>query len=168
MSFIGHDSVGEEMVLSLCRRLRTSERFARFVAGLTRHHLVLGFLVHERPLQRRTVYHYLRVTSPVEVEVTLLSCADRLATRGKNAERAITAHLDLARELMAEALHWRATGPPRVPIRGDELARELGIEPGPELGALLAELSEAAFAGEADTREQALEVARRLRENRAQ
>jgi hypothetical protein len=114
------------------------------------------------------VYHYLRVTSPVEVEVTLLSCADRLATRGKNADRAIAAHLDLARELMAEALDWRASGPPSAPIRGDELARELGIEPGPELGALLADLAEAAYAGEAGTREQAVEVARRLRENRAQ
>ena len=44
--------VGEQMVHDLCRRLRTSERFARFVAALTRHHLVLGFLVHERPLDR--------------------------------------------------------------------------------------------------------------------
>jgi poly(A) polymerase len=168
ITFIGHDSVGEEMVLGLCRRLRTSDRFARFVAGLTRHHLVLGFLVHERPLAPRTVYRYLRTTSPVEVEVTLLSCADRLATRGKNAEPAIEAHLDLARELMAAALDWRASGPPSVPIRGDELARELGIEAGPELGALLSELAEAAYAGEAGDREEALEVARRLRHNRGE
>jgi hypothetical protein len=66
---------------------------------------------------------------------------------------------------MPEALDWRASGPPTAPIRGDELARELGIEPGPELGALLAKLSEAAFAGEVGTREQAVELARRLREN---
>jgi len=165
VTFIGHDAVGEEMIRSLCRRLRTSERLSRLLEGVTRHHLVLGFLVHERPLDRRTVYRYLKHTTPVEVEVTLLSCADRLATRGKNAEPAIAAHLELARELMAEALEWRAAGPPRPPVRGDELAGELGIEPGPELGRLLAELEEAAFAGEAGTREQALEVARRLRHN---
>ena len=35
----------------------------------------------------RQVYRYLKRTSPVEVEVTLLSCADRLATRGRKAER---------------------------------------------------------------------------------
>jgi poly(A) polymerase len=168
VTFIGHDSLGQEMVLALCKRLRTSERLAGFVAGLTKHHLVLGFLVRERPLPPRTVYHYLRHTSPVEVEVTLLSCADRLATRGKNAEAAIAAHLELARELMAAALDWRASGPPRPPIRGDELARELGIEPGPELGVLLGELSEAVFAGEATTREEAVAVARRLRDNREQ
>jgi poly(A) polymerase len=165
VTFIGHDAVGEEMVRALCRRLRTSERLSRLLEGVTRHHLVLGFLVHERPLDRRTVYRYLKHTSPVEVEVTLLSCADRLATRGKNADKAIAAHLDLARELMAEALAWRASGPPRPPLRGDELAAELGIEPGPELGRLLAELEEAAFAGEAGTRDQALQVARRLRHN---
>jgi putative nucleotidyltransferase with HDIG domain len=166
VTFIGHDSLGEEMVRTVCRRLRTSDRLSRFLEGLTRHHLVLGFLVHRRPLSRRTVYRYLKATSPVEVEVTLLSCADRLATRGKNADTAITSHLDLARELMAEALEWRASGPPRPPLRGDELAAELGIEPGPELGRLLADLQEAAFAGEARSREEALAVARRLRDNR--
>jgi len=167
VTFMGHDAVGEEMVRSLCRRLRTSERVSRFLEGLTRHHLVLGFLVHQRPLSRELVYRYLKHTSPVEVEVTLLSCADRLATRGKHADRAIAAHLELARELMREALDWRAAGPPSVPVRGDELAAELGIEPGPELGPLLAELEQAAFTGEARTREDAVELARRIRQNPA-
>jgi poly(A) polymerase len=163
ITFMGHDRLGGRMVRSVCRRLRTSERLARFLEGLTRHHLVLGFLVRERPLDRREVYRYLARTSPVEVEVTLLSCADRLATRGRRAEEATRAHLELAAELMHAALDWREHGPPPVPIRGDELARELGIEPGPELGRLLAELAEAAYAGEAMTRDEAVAVARRLR-----
>ena len=162
VTFIGHDRLGERMVRSVCRRLRTSDRLARFLEGLTRHHLVLGFLVHERPLDRRQVYRYLARTSPVEVEVTLLSCADRLATQGRRAEEATEAHLDLARELMRAALDWREHGPPSVPIRGDELARELGIEPGPDLGRLLAALTEAAYAGEVTTRDEAVDMARRL------
>jgi poly(A) polymerase len=163
ITFMGHDRVGQQMVHDLCRRLRTSERFARFLGALTRHHLVLGFLVHERPLDRAGVYRYLRRTAPVEVEVTLLSCADRLATRGRKADAATTAHLDLARELMSAALEWREQGPPRVPVRGDELARELGIERGPELGRLLGELEQAAYVGDASTPEQAIALARRLR-----
>jgi putative nucleotidyltransferase with HDIG domain len=163
VTFIGHDRVGETMIHALCRRLRTSERLARFLGAVTRHHLVLGFLVHERPLDRRQVYRYLMHTSPVEVEVTLLSCADRLATRGRKAEQATHAHLELGRELMEAALEWRAQGPPRVPLRGDELARELGIDPGPELGRLLAELAEAVYAGEAGHRDAVIAIARRLR-----
>jgi poly(A) polymerase len=162
ITFIGHDRLGERMIRSLCRRLRTSDRLARFLEGLTRHHLVLGFLVHERPLDRRQIYRYLARTTPVEVEVTLLSCADRIATRGRRADEATVAHLDLARELMHAALDWREHGPPKLPIRGDELAREIGIEPGPELGRLLAELTEAAYAGEVTTREDAVAAGRRL------
>jgi poly(A) polymerase len=165
VTFMGHDRLGQEMVRAICRRLRTSERLCRFLEAVTRHHLVLGFLVHERPLDRRAVYRYLERTSPVEVEVTLLSVADRLATRGKNAERAIDAHLELAEELMPAALDWRRRGPPPVPVRGDELAEELGIDPGPELGRLLRDLAEAAYAGEASDREQAMDLARTLRHN---
>jgi putative nucleotidyltransferase with HDIG domain len=165
VTFMGHDRLGQEMVRSICRRLRTSERLCRFLEGVTRHHLLLGFMVRERPLDRRAVYRYLERTSPVEVEVTLFSVADRLATRGQNAERAIDSHLELAEELMPAALEWRRTGPPQVPVRGDELAAELGIEPGPELGRLLDQLAEATYAGEATDREQAIDLARTLRNN---
>ena len=165
ITFMGHDRVGEAMVGDVCRRLRTSARLSRFLAALARHHLRLGFLVHERPLDRRAVYRYLTATAPVEVEVTLFSCADRLATRGRNAEAATEAHLDLARELMRAALDWRETGPPKPPLRGHELAEELGMRPGPELGRLLALLEEAVYAGEAADRAQAVELAQRLRDN---
>jgi poly(A) polymerase len=164
VTFMGHHALGEEMVGAICRRLRTSQRLRSFLGALTRNHLVLGFLVHERPLSRAAVYHYMRACSPVELEVTVLSCADRLATRGDRAEEAIALHLELARDLAAEALAWRER-PPRPPVRGDELARELELEPGPEIGALLRRLEEAAFAGEATTRDEALSLARRLRDN---
>ncbi len=163
VTFIGHDRVGEEVISVICRRLRTSERLREFLGAIARHHLVLGFLVHERPIDRGAVYRYLRTCSPVEVEVTVLSCADRLATRGKNAERAIELHVELARELMAAALEWRATGPPKPAVRGDALARALGMEPGPELGVLLSKLAEARYTGEASTADEAVELARRLR-----
>jgi poly(A) polymerase len=82
-----------------------------------------------------------------------------LATRGDNSERAISGHLELARELFAEALAWSAD-PPRPPIRGDELGSALGIRPGPLLGELLHELEEAAYAGEVSSREEAIGYAR--------
>ncbi len=165
VTFIGHDFAGEEMVAQIFRRLRTSERLRTFVGALARHHLVLGFLVRERPLSAAAVYSYLKRCAPVEVEVTVLSCADRLATRGESFEVAIAAHLELASELMGPALKWRAEGPPKPPVRGDELAAALAMEPGPELGHLLGRLEQAAYTGEAATRDDALALARRLRED---
>ena len=101
--------------------------------------------MHERPLTRSAVYRYLARTAPVEIEVSILTCADRLATRGSNAERAIELHLELARELLWAALEWRAEGPPKPPLKGNRLARELDIAPGPELGELMRALAEAAL-----------------------
>jgi putative nucleotidyltransferase with HDIG domain len=163
VTFIGHDVRGAELARAVLERLRASERMRAHVAALVRHHLRLGFLVHEpQPLSRRTVFTYLRACSPVEVDVTLLSIADRLATRGDRSEEAIAVHLQLARALLPDALAWRASGPPRSLLRGDELARELGISSGPRLGALLESLLEASYAGEIATREEALAYARGL------
>jgi poly(A) polymerase len=161
VTFMGHDRIGAELARTVLSRLRASERLRAHVAALVRHHLRLGFLVHEpQPLSRRTVYAYLRTCQPVEVDVTLLSLADRLATRGKSSQRAIQAHLTLARGLLADALRWHAGGPPQPLLRGDELAREIGIPVGPQVGELLELLSAARYTGEIHTREQALAYAR--------
>jgi poly(A) polymerase len=159
VTFIGHDAEGAALARRVLRRLRASQRTIEYVAALTLHHLRLGFLVHERPLERRSVWRYLRATRPYSAEVTIFTIADRLATRGRNADEAIAAHLELAREMLA---HARAELPREPLVRGDELARELGIAPGPALGELLAQLEEDRFAGAIATREDALQRAREL------
>jgi poly(A) polymerase len=161
VTFIGHDALGADLARDVLGRLRTSVRLCEHVAALVRHHLRLGFLVHEpQPLARDTVFAYLRACEPVEVDVTLLSVCDRLATRGAKAGQAIEAHVALARRMLADALSWREHGPPSPLLRGDELARELGIALGPRVGELLEELTRAQYTGEVSTREQAVAFAR--------
>jgi putative nucleotidyltransferase with HDIG domain len=159
VTFMRHDVTGAEQAAAILERLRASTRLAEYVAALTRHHLRLGFLVHDMPLGRREIYRYLDACAPVQSDVTMLSVADRLATRGDNSEPAIARHLELARQMLHEALAWSAD-PPRPPIRGDELGSALGIRPGPLLGELLHELEEAAYAGEVSSREEAIGYAR--------
>lgn len=166
VTFIGHDRDGVAIVGELCTRLRASRDLTRHLQNLTLHHLRLGFLVHEAPLPPRRVHGYLRATDPVGVDVTLLTIADRLSARGSGpfaTEEAIEAHLALSRQMLAAALDWRRDGPPEPLLRGDQLAAELGLAEGPELGELLAELEAAQYAGEVSTPEQAVERARALR-----
>jgi poly(A) polymerase len=165
VTFIGHDEVGARIIGGICRRLKTSRRLTTHLEGLALHHLRLGFLIHQRPLSRRAVYDYLSATDPVGADVTLLSVADRLAARGQGplaSAEIVEAHLELAREVLRDALVWYREGPPRPPLSGDELAAELGLAPGPEMGRVLEELRAATFAGEIGDREQALERAREL------
>ncbi len=164
VTFIGHDRDGVEIVGALCGRLRASRGLTRHLQGLTLHHLRLGFLVHEAPLPPRRVHEYLRATDPVAADVTLLTIADRLSARGSGplaSAEAIEAHLTLARQMLVAALDWRREGPPRPLLRGDELAGELGLAAGPELGELLAELEAAQYAGEVSSRDEAIEHLRR-------
>jgi poly(A) polymerase len=166
VTFIGHDREGVAVIDGICARLRASRALTRHLQALTLHHLRLGFLVHEAPLPPRRVHEYLRATEPVSADVTLLTVADRLSARGSGpfaTEDAIEAHLALAREMLAAALDWRRDGPPEQLLRGDELAAELGIEEGPEVGGLLAELEAAQYSGEIGTREEAVALAGRLR-----
>jgi len=161
VTFIGHDVRGAALAREVLERLRASERLRGHVAALVRHHLRAGFLVHEpQPLGRRAVYTYLSATTPVEADVTLLSIADRLATRGDRAPEAIDAHLSVADGLLTDALRWRSQGRPHPLVRGDELARALGIATGPRVGEILEQLAEAQYAGELSSREEAIAYAR--------
>ncbi|MDQ3768496.1 MAG: HD domain-containing protein [Actinomycetota bacterium] len=154
--FPGHDELGARMSRDILTRLRTGERLRSYVAALARHHLRTGFLVHDRPVDRRTLHAHLVACDPVAADVTLLSVADRLATRGRKAQEAIDRHLALVRELLPDILRWQEEGPPPPLVRGDEVTRALHRPPGPWLGDALAELAEAQYAGEITTREEAL------------
>lgn len=170
VGFRGHDREGAEVIGRICHRLRAGRRLTAHLQALARHHLRLGFLIPEAPLPPRRVHEYLRATDPVGVDVTLLTIADRLSARGSGplaSPEMVRAHLDLAREMIAAALDWRRDGPPAPLLRGDELAAELGLQPGPRLGELVAELEAARYAGEIADRAAALEHARRwLERNR--
>jgi poly(A) polymerase len=164
VGFKGHDEVGAEIIGSICRRLRAGRKLTQHLQGLARHHLRLGFLIAEMPLPARRVHAYLRATEPVTVDVTLLTVADRLSARGVGpiaGPEMVSAHLRLAREMVAAGLDWRRNGPPTPLLRGDEISAELGIGPGPELGAALAELEAAQYAGEIADRAGAIEHLRR-------
>lgn len=157
VSFIGHDAVGADMVRALFRRLRASRRLGEHVAAMTRDHLVLGFMVRDRPLPARRVLEYLRRTGAQAIDTTLLTVADRLSAQGGGVpDAAIEGHVELAREMLAAALDWERSGPPEPLLRGDEIAAEVGIDPGPELGEAVLELEAAQYAGEVTGRPQAV------------
>jgi poly(A) polymerase len=160
VGFRGHDSVGVEVIEGIfAGRLHASRRLTRHLQALTLHHLRLGFLIPERPLPARRVHDYLRATDPVGVDVTLLTVADRLSARGAGplaSPEMVSAHLDLAREMIAAALDWRRDGPPPPLLRGDEIVAALDIEFGPEVGEILADLEAAQYAGEVSDRDSAL------------
>jgi hypothetical protein len=129
----------------------------RCVAVLVREHLRLGFLVPEGELDARSVHRYRVATDPWAIASVVVSLADRWSTRGTRArQRWIRRHEQLA-AAMVVAL---AEPPAAALVRGDDLAAALGIDPGPALGPLLAQIAEEQAAGSITTADEAIAFAR--------
>ena len=161
IGFPGHDDAGalvaDEVLLE---RFKTSARLAAFVRAEIVDHLTAGFMTHEEPIGLRQVHAYLQQTGQAAVDTTVISVADRLATRGRNSEAAIAKHLALTERLLTAAVEREREGAPEPLVRGDVLAEALGIAQGPQLGSVLAELAAAQYAHEVTTEAEAIEHAR--------
>ena len=122
---------GAELAREVLGRLRASERLRAHVAALTRHHLRLGFLVHERPLAAPQ-----RVRLPARVRARRGRRDGPVGRRPASPRGGGGAERDrrpprAGREMLGAALRWRPDRPPGPLVRGDELAAELGIPAGP-------------------------------------
>ncbi|CAB4874094.1 MAG: HD domain-containing protein [Actinobacteria bacterium] len=162
IGFPDHHIVGTEMTADILARLRTSTRLSSAVQAMVKHHMDAGFMTHHEPVSARDIEGYLVSTEPVSVDVTVLSAADRLATRGRRSDEAIPRHIGLCEKLLGAAVVRERQGTPPPLIRGDDLAAALGIPQGPQVGVLLVELAAAQYAGEISTSEEAVAHAQRF------
>ena len=161
IGFPGHDRLGAVIAAESLERLRCSRKLRDRVSAEVFHHLDLGFMTDRMPVGARDLHSYLLACGEGAVDVTVVSVADRLATRGRNGDVAIAKHLELAASVLAASCTRELDGLPEPLLRGDALAAELGIKPGPELGELIAEIEAARFAGELTTADEAVDHARR-------
>jgi poly(A) polymerase len=160
ISFMGHDRQGADTAATVLRRWRASTAVVRFCRTMVQEHLRLGFLVRERPLDRRAAYRYLRATEPYPLASVVLSLGDRFSTRGVQArQRYNRAHSETADELIGLLLSLIAD-PPDPLLRGDDIARLTGAG-GARIGELVSALAEEQAAGAVSTREQAVEFVSR-------
>ena len=156
VTFIGHDRLGAEKAADLMRRLHTSARLREFTTDCVRWHLPLGFMVHRTPLSLRQIDRYLRRTAPVGGgDHPPRRAPDRLATRGKGSEVGDPPPPGAGARGDGRVLHAARSraGAPLLP--GDEIARELGREPGPWLAEVVDALREGQVVGVIRTEDQA-------------
>ena len=162
MRFFGHSDAGAEIAGRLMRRLRFSGREREIVMRMIEAHLRPVQMAQDRAPTKRAVYRYFRATGEAGVDTLFLSLADHLATVGPNVSReGFRAHVAVVSHILQlRFADEGVTSPPKL-VSGDDLMRELGLEPGALLGELLEAVREAQAGGDVSTREEALELARR-------
>ncbi len=172
MRFFGHSDAGARLAGGLMRRLRFSSRETAMVEAMIGAHLrpvQLGESAEGGRPSKRAIYRFFRDTADAGIETLFLSLADHLATVGANVSMdGFRRHVALT----AYILHFRfddeAIFSRQHLVDGDDLMAALGIGPGALVGELLEAVREAQAAGEIETREQALLLARaRLEESSA-
>jgi putative nucleotidyltransferase with HDIG domain len=159
--FYAHESVGARMAAARMRALRFSRSEVQRVFAMVKGHLRPAHLARAEKATPRAIFRYFRDTGDAGVETVLLSLADHLATWGLNLdEQRWLRRLEVAELLLHHYFERRLeTVDPRLPVDGNDLMRELDLEPGPEIGLLLDALREAVAAGEIKTRAEALRFA---------
>ena len=160
--FYNHEPVGARIAATRLQALRFGRDEVKRVCVMVAGHLRPAHLSRAEKVTRRAVYRYFRATGDAGVEVALLSLADHLATYGPHLqERRWGRRLAVAEMLLTHYFerYDETVAPPSL-VTGHDLMAELGLEPGPEIGRLLEALREAQAAGEVETREEALALAR--------
>lgn len=162
ITFYGHDALGAAMAESVAVRLRLSTAERTYMTGLIRHHLHVGVLL--RPgAKLKARLRWMRRLGPDLIPSVLLCLADIRATLGpasslQEHQSQEARSVALVREYLEQAEITFSVAPL---VTGHDL-QALGQLPGPPLGHTLRLLREAQDAGEIETRQEALALARHL------
>jgi poly(A) polymerase len=170
--FFDHDVQGAEVASKRGRDFNLSndeiERIEKIVKHHMRFHSFTSRLETEKQEpSRKAIYRFFRDTGEAGVDLVLLGLADLRGTYGDTLtqEKWGTA-LDIAHILLEN--YWEkpeeTISPPRL-LDGNELMKELGLEPGRIIGQLLEAIREGQATGSISTRDEALTYARKELEN---
>jgi putative nucleotidyltransferase with HDIG domain len=170
--FFDHDVQGAEVASKRGRDFNLSndeiERIEKIVKHHMRFHSFTSRLETEKQdPSRKAIYRFFRDTGEAGVDLVLLGLADLRGTYGDTLpqETWITA-LEVAHILLEN--YWEkpeeTISPPRL-LDGNELMKELGLEPGRIIGQLLEAIREGQATGSISTRDEALTYAGKELEN---
>lgn len=165
--FLGHDQQGAEVAFERAEALRLSNDETHRLRVIIKEHMRFHFHTSRmeadgREPSRKAIYRFFRDSGLAGPDLVLLGLADLRGTQASELKQeSWRAALDVARILLEN--YWEkpeeSVSPPRL-LDGNELIKELEIEPGPRLGRLIEALREAQATGKISTRNSALEYAR--------
>ncbi len=162
--FFGHDEAGAKLAGYRLRQLCFSNDAINQVKQIVAGHMRPLSLVQAQGANpsRRAVYRYFRDLDNNGLDVALLALADHLATyNGPGEAKQWESLLGLVAQLFQFYFERHEEAVKPVPLlSGRDVIDQLQIEPGPEVGRILRLIEEGQAAGEIQTRDEALNLAR--------
>jgi UTP:GlnB (protein PII) uridylyltransferase len=164
--FFDHDIQGAETASKRAASFNLSNDEVERIQKIVKHHLRFHFFTSrlERDKQepsRKAIYRFFRDVGEAGVDLVLLGLSDLRATRGPTLNQETwTAALDVARILLENYWERReeSVAPPRL-LDGNDLMKELDLQPGRIIGQLLEAIREGQAIGKIGTRDEAIQFA---------
>lgn len=161
IQFPRHEQVASALVEGTARALRLSRPEIRWLSAVTMNHSRLLQLTMTGNVTKREVYRFLQDSGEAAPGIVLLSLAIALSL---DVDQEYWGDLIVAaRKVLNQYFPKDGEGIQlETLLRGDEIALELGIPPGPLIGKILAQIKEAQVVGEINTRDDAFDLAKEL------
>ena len=165
--FVMHEAQGAEVAAERAQAFNLSSDEVERIRKIIFHHMRFPAFIsrleedREEP-SRKAIYRFFSDAGEAGVDLVLLGLADLRGTRDHSlTQENWTAALEVARILLEN--YWErpeeTVAPPRL-LDGNDLMRELNLQPGRMVGQLLEAIREGQAIGKVATREQALDLAR--------
>lgn len=165
--FFDHDIKGADVISTRAQAFNLSNDEIDRLRTIVRHHMRIHFfadrLIREKQTpSRKAIYRFFRDSGKAGIDLVLVALADVRGTQGTSLTiDTWTSYLDVARILLEN--YWEkpdeVVNPPRL-VDGNDLMKELKLQPGPVIGQLLESIRENQAAGKIETKDQALVFAR--------
>ena len=160
--FLGHHSVGAEMVQGILERLRLSRRGTDLLSTMVQNHLRPAQMAPKGEMPSgRAVYRFFRDLGEAAIPTLYLNLADYIAARGPDLQEGEWAdYCELIGFILEEGLTEKA--PQTLPklVDGRDIMDAFALAPGPQIGALIDVATEAQAGGEIETKAEALDLIR--------
>ncbi len=165
--FFDHDVKGAETAAQRAQSFNLSNDEVERIQKVIKNHMRFHFftdrmLDDQQEPSRKAIYRFFREAGEAGVDLVLLGLADLRGTQGPMlTQETWTAALDVARILLENYWEKReeTVSPPRL-LDGNDLMRELDLQPGRIIGQLLEAIREGQATGKIHTREEGLDLAR--------
>ncbi|MBN1965445.1 MAG: CCA tRNA nucleotidyltransferase [Anaerolineae bacterium] len=162
--YLGHEQIGAELAEARGTALVLSRDEVTWLAAVVRQHMRPLLLDREARLTRRAIYRFWRDCGAAGLDVCLLALADTLASAGPHLDPAAWSHFLQTTGALLDG-YFGVENPKVVDlpplVSGGELMAALGLEPGPQIGALLEAIREAQATGLIHSPAEALALARK-------
>jgi hypothetical protein len=165
--FFDHDIKGAETAARRGQSFNLSNDEVERIRTIIKNHMRFHFftdrmLDDKQEPSRKAIYRFFRDAGEAGVDLVLLGLADLRGTGGPMVtQETWTAALDVARLLLENYWEKReeTVAPPRL-LDGNDLMKELDLQPGRIIGLLLEAIREGQATGKIHTRQEAFDLAR--------